>query len=83
MTVGELREAIEPELRPTDVAVAVEERGLAVLFPLEAGRDAEAAAQSYLEVLRGAGNQASVKLWTMDEAMSPEHLWEEIVRAVG
>jgi hypothetical protein len=83
LSVSEIRDAISGELRPTDVPVEVGDKSLAVLLPLEAGRDAEATAGRYLASVEEAGGEASVKLWTMGEAIEAEGMWEEIVTAVG
>lgn len=82
LTVGGLREALAAELRPTDVVVDVDDRGVAVLLPLEAGRDAARTAQRYGEALSASGHDAGLTLLTIDEAVEPEQLWEQIVAAL-
>ena len=83
LSASELREAIGDQLRPSDVAVAVEDRGLAVLMPMEAGRDAEVSAARYLESVHAHTGKASVKLWTLEEPIGAEELWKEMVSSVG
>ena len=82
MTVSELSEVIASELRPTDIAMEVEGRGLAILFPLEAGRDAEGAAERYRSALSAAGKEVSVKLLDVGAGQSPDALWEELVKSI-
>lgn len=83
MAVGEIRDSIAGALRPTDVTISVGGRGLAVLFPLEAGRDAETAVAHYLALAKESGSELSVKLLRVAEPVDPDQIWDEIVASVG
>jgi len=80
LSASELRRAIAAEIRPTDVAAEVADNGLAVLLPLEAGRDAQNTA---LRFEAAVGERASLTLLTISEDVPAEAMWEAIGSSVG
>ncbi len=83
MAGGEIRAAIAAALRPTDVVIDVGEAGLAVLSPLEAGRDAEAAAARMVEAAGERGKDLSVQRFDTGADGRPGAIWEELENASG
>ncbi|MGI9240649.1 MAG: GAF domain-containing protein, partial [Verrucomicrobiales bacterium] len=78
---GGIRESIASALRPTDVTIEIENGRLAVLLPLEAGRDAGVAAARLVEAAGREGTELEMELLHVGENLEPQALWEELESA--